>query len=193
MKKKVILSIICVAFLLGACGISKSDYEAAISERDSLQEQLNILKTENENLQEKNQKLSSTVSTLQKEQLKLIEEQSDFIETQAWIMAAFGDNSIILKSDKKDYLEVIASDNYELSQEGIKQIWDSSRISTAVLEGYKDKIPYEKIAVKFLDTNKEEMIEFILKRNNNNYELAGINGDLLRSDIIVPYILKLLE
>lgn len=186
MKKKIILALVC-AMLLGGCGISQEDYDAIIQEKSSLEEQVNSLKTENEALKAENEEINSKYLKLEEEKKERTEKELAFATTYAWAVTSFGEDTIILKEDQT-YLQIIGSDSYDLSQAGFAKLWSTMQTAILLLGQYKQEIQYDKIAIKFVDSNKKEIIEFTLKKDGDAYTLEEINGDLTRSSSIVPYL-----
>ena len=186
MKKRIILALVCT-MLLGGCGISQKDYDAIIEEKSNLEEQVNSLKTENEALKAENEDINSKYLKLEEEKKERTEKELAFATTYAWAVTSFGEGTIILKEDQT-YLQIIGSDSYDLSQAGFDKLWSTMQTAILLLGQYKQEIQYDKIAIKFVDSNKKEIIEFTLKKDGDAYTLEEINGDLTRSFSIVPYL-----
>ena len=80
-------------------------------------------------------------------------------------------------------MQCIVPGNYTSSVDSISTIWKNfkranSLLNTKAIEG----MPYEKIGIKYLAEDGTALIEFIVTKKDNGYELDSISGDLTKTD-----------
>lgn len=154
MKKILYVLMITSLLLLSACGssVSAEDYAAVVSENTSL-------KTENQSLSEKNSDLLDQLG-------EQVTKQAVNSTAIAWVHTHFGDNSVCLTEDNSKYIQCIAGNTYDISNEGISRLWDDLLQSSRTLAYIKDSIPYESISIKFLSPSGEYILDVTLCPND---------------------------
>lgn len=165
MKKKLLICALLLTFALSACsnGVSQEKYNALVTEKEELQDQYDKLSKYRDELEAKTN-----------------EEQS--IYPTVWAQTAFGDDCIYLIDNPK-YMQCIVPGNNTSSTESISTIWKNfkranSLLNTKAIVG----MPYEKIGIKYLAEDGTALIEFIVTKKDDGYELDSISGDLTKTE-----------
>lgn len=165
MKKGLFICALLLTLSLSACSNEVS------------QEKYNALVTEKEELQDQYDKLSKY-----RDELEAKTNEEDTLYPTVWAKTAFGDDCISLMDNSK-YMQCIVPGNYTSSVDSISTIWKNfkranSLLNTKAIEG----MPYEKIGIKYLAEDGTALIEFIVTKKDNGYELDSISGDLTKTD-----------
>lgn len=173
MKKKLIICALFLTFALTACsnGVSQEKYNTLATEKEELQKKYDeVAKKRNE----------LATKLIEQENAKN-EEETKAISPSIWAKTSFGEDCIYLIDNQK-YMQCIVPGNYTSSTDSISAIWKNIRMPNLLLntEAISD-ISYEKIAVKYLAEDGTALIEFILRKVNDGYELDSITGDLTKS------------
>lgn len=172
MKKILYVLMITSLLLLSACGssVSAEDYAAVVSENTSL-------KNENQSLSEKNSELLDQLG-------EQVVKKNVNATAIAWAQTHFGDNSVCLTEDNAKYIQCVAGNTYEISNEGISQLWHDLLQSSKTLAYVKDSIPYEAISIKFLDPSGEYILDVTLCPNDHEV-LGAMMFNITYADIIL--------
>lgn len=175
MKKILYVLLIASLLSLSACGsnVSTEDYTAVVAENTSL-------KAENQSLSEKNSELLNQLS-------EQVTKQAVNATAIAWVQTHFGDNSVCLTEDNSKYIQCIAGNTYEISDEGISKLWDDLLQSTKTLAYAKSSIPYDAISIKFLDPSGEYILDVTLCPNDSNV-LGAMMFNITYADIILSVL-----
>lgn len=209
-----ILSVL-LMFSLSACGISQAEYDALLSENDSLSTQIKSLSTENtnlstqiESLSAENNSLSTKVESLSAENASLSAQVESLLDSQfnqitdnsyikAWAATIFGDGSLCLTDEKELYLQCISSKSYVVSDEGISDLLldvsDSIKLLSATQVMDPDKISYETISIKFVDPSGDYILDIVLNRKNQTYSIGAIMCNITYLDTLIPVLLSIHE
>lgn len=174
---------LCLVFSLSACGVSQSDYDTLLEEKNKLTAEIESLSSENESL-------TSDVKSLSgyKENQVFSEMEDSYIK--AWAATSFGDNSIFL-SDGSLYFQCIAEKTYDISDEGISELWSDFCLSVTTLGVLSSNIKYETISVKFFDPSGTYILDIVLKKNGDSVSLDAITSNVLYADEIIPALSNL--
>lgn len=173
MKRKLFYVLMITSLLsLSACGsgVSVDDYASVVAENASL-------KTEIQSLSDKNADLLDQLA-------EQVSEQTADTATTAWIQTSFGDESICLTNDNAKHIQCIAGNTYDISNEGISQLFDDVLLSVKLLTATKDLIPYEAISIKFLSPSGEYILDVTLCPNDSEV-LHAIMFNIAYADIIL--------
>lgn len=175
MKKILYVLMLTPLLLLSACGssVSAEDYASVVAENASL-------KTENQSLSDKNSELLDQLG-------EQVTKQTADTATAAWIHTSFGDNSVCLTDDNAKHIQCIAGNTYEISSEGISQLWDDLLLSSTTLAYVKDSIPYDAISIKFLDPSGEYILDVTLCPNDSDV-LGAMMFNITYADIILSVL-----
>lgn len=183
MKKIILLFIMAVLCTSCGQGVSQEEYDKLTKINNGLSEEIENLKLDLEEVKQKNQKL-------EKEKAKEVEEKLKLATPNAWATTHFGNDCIVL-AENTEYLQVISKKKYNLSNKGVQKIWKKTLEASTTLGVFLDKINYKRIGIKFPQDNGNEMIEIVLKRENESYGLESVSGDLFNADILVSAIQKI--
>lgn len=186
MRKRILICLAVIIVLLQGCGgVSQEEYDSLVKTNKELSEELEALKTDYE-------KVHSDYEELIDERTKRVEAEMKLAFPKAWAVTHFGENCIVLP-ENSEYLQIISKEKYTLSNDGVQAIWQKVLESCATLKQSVDDINYDKIAIKFLMEDGEEMVEFVLIRRNASYELESITGSLFDIDILLPALQTLVR
>lgn len=169
MKKKIFILTFVGCMLLSGCSkVSQEEYDS--------------LKTKYDNLVENNNDLSDQYDKVKANYEQLLEEKSQHVEAElktavprAYAETYFGEGSLTLCSENGEYVQIICEKKYEASVESIQEIYKSILSSIPGLVEYYDKIEWERIGIKFLQENGKELIEYVLKKENGQFDLECIS------------------
>lgn len=221
MKKTVLaILIVCSLFLQGCSGISQEEYDSLKQDRDSLQEEYNSLKQDKNTLQGEYDSLKQNNDTLQKEYNTLVKNKDDLENdlkrinninqtlleerrisseketalafVNAWATTNFGDDCIVFP-DNNEYLQVISTEKHNPSVNEIKKIWNTVLKSLVTLTIFSEEIKYEKVALKFLQTDNTGLFEVVLKLENDNYEFDSVSGNLFKTPILLDAVSEIIN
>lgn len=198
MKKSVTIWAIGVLIALSLSGCSqsvkKADYDAVVTERDSLKDKNKDLENKTKDLENKNKELedkkANLVNELLKQQQKQANQQYSHAPALAWARASYGDGGTYLV-DNDDYMVCIAPGTYEASYASIKPAFDSYKLSVALLQSISKDILYKKISTKYLAADGSTLLEISVKRDGDSYVLNGISGDLTKSTALSQAIMQI--
>lgn len=175
MKKILYVLMITSLLSLSACGssVSAEDYATVVAENTSL-------KSENQSLSEKNSELLDQLG-------EQVTKQAVNATAIAWVQTHFGDTSVCLTEDNSKYIQCIAGNTYEISNEGISKLWDDLLRSSTTLAYVKDSIPYEAISIKFLDPSGEYILDVTLRPNDSDI-LGAMMFNITYADMILSVL-----
>lgn len=172
MKRTFCLLLCCLVFLLSACGVPQLDYFDLLEENASLSEENASLQAEVESLKSENKSIKDEYVSYKLEQSNLT--VSD-ISGSSWAETSFGKDTICLINEEKTQFQCLANNKYEVSKEGISALWSDYLLSVALLGSISEDIPYETISVKFFNYSDVYIMDIVLRRNNDKYELDAIS------------------
>ncbi len=206
MKRMLQILLLSSALLtLSACGISKADYDSALSKNEALSDENKSLSSKIESLNADIDSLNQQLKELEDEKKKLEDEKSSIVKEyfdykdkivsselkdsygKAWVATSFGDSSICLISEDKTYLHCIASNKYEISEEGISDLWNAFIQSSITLSLVKS-IDYQTISVRFYDLSDTFIMDIILENKNGKYALNAFSCNPLYVSIIMSVL-----
>lgn len=188
MKRTILLLLsLCLVFSLSSCGVSQTDYDALLSENNSLKSEIETLSSENESLSSKNETLLSENEALSSENETLLSENqtmlneiaaqfiSDFDDNfvKVWATTSFGDDSICF-TDGDSYFQCISGKTYTISEEGLIELLSDLFQSAKTLQIISENttiITYETISIKFLDPSGTHIMDVTLKDNGEYFSL----------------------
>ena len=185
-KIKIIVIMCCI--ILGTCvgcGVSQEDYDKLQTEKNELDEELEASRQQLETLKQDYEK---TKKELLDEKTQKLDEDRKHSFARAWAATYFGEDCLVLIDGEK-YLQLVSQEPYSATLEGVQTVYKQCLNSMSGLGVYVDQIKYNKIGLKFQQTNGEELIEFVLRRENGTYVLDSISGNLVQ----VPILLAVLE
>lgn len=199
MKKGLfVLSLFIIVSLSGCSSISQEEYDSVVAERDetvkkldTLQADYNSMSKEYDSKSNDYEKLHSEYQILESERKERVDKEMELAGTKAWVTTCFGDDSIYFV-ENTDYLQCISSNRYSCTLGGIKDAWND-QLSAMKLLPISITTPYEKIAVKYLDDDQKILIEFVIKRKNDTYELDSVTCDAFRATTIIPILAELVD
>lgn len=187
MKKNLVLILALLTFSLSGCSspaISQESYDAIVAERDSLQEQNAVLVQEKEDIEKKRDEL------FKKEMERIQEDTNKELESVgaiSWATTSFGEDGIYF-IDNLNYMQCIAPSKYPATLDSLNEIWQDFVISSATLDKFSEEINHNKIAVKYQGENGATLIEFVLERQGDSYQLNGITVDFEKVNTLVPIL-----
>ncbi|MEY8428746.1 hypothetical protein AALA00_13755 [Lachnospiraceae bacterium 46-15] len=189
MKRKSFIIFVMVMLLLVGCSgnaVPQDQYESAVAERDELDKELKALREDYEKVKEEKELAERENKSLQDEKKKRVSEELELATPIAWATTCFGEDSIVF-ADNKEYLQIISKKKYNLTSESVQEIWEKTLEASKLMKagGYLDKIVYDRIGMKFSQENGSELLEIVLKRADDTYELDSISGDLLNASALI--------
>lgn len=105
-------------------------------------------------------------------------EQLKTVIPQAWAMAYFGDDCLVIASDDGEYIQIICQKEYPLSNGSVQDIWNSLMAAMVDATVLQNGIEWDRMGIKFLQENGKEFLEFVFKKADVGFEFEGICGDL---------------
>ncbi len=160
MRKIFTALIIVFVLMLSGCstGISQTDYDNLISERDKA-------------LSDKAE-LDAKYLESSKKILDLTEAQLKLSYPTAWAQAAFGDNAVI-SSFGDDYLHIIVPTKESISESNVSECINNVISSAATLKytmgKYPLSFPYKIISISFLDKDDNGILTSEFIKNEDRY------------------------
>lgn len=172
MKKKLFIFTGIIVLALSGCsgGVSQDDYQAIVTENEAL-------KGENESLEQVRLDLVSAASGQADDEVLTF-------SAAAWARTSFGEGCVYL-FDYPNYMQCIVEERYSSTPESVSLIWEDFKLAAGLLPYLSEEIVCEKIAVKYLSDDETVLVEFVLKREDGNYSLDSIAGDLTKADLLV--------
>jgi len=179
MKKILLLLLFTSLFSLTGCsnGISQEEYDSINTEKENLQKEL-------DNLQSEYSEMKSNYESLEQTRKEETMAELDLATVKAWVTASFGDDSIYFVNEPR-FLQCISSKKYSLTEDGVTEAWSNTLVAAAALGQYKNKIVYDRIAVKYMSDSNNCFLEVILKRDGDTYALEKVLGDIDNSNVII--------
>lgn len=174
MKKGGFILTMAWLFMTGCSStISQSDYDAIVTERDSLKE--------------KNQELERIRLEQTKQIMDLGQKQFDsdtaLVDIESWAAVCFGEGiTTCLANDM--HLSVHVNSSYSESADSIKPIWKECLIAISLLPELN--IDYSSIEIIYFGANDHPIIMFDLLMGMNGYELNGIMVDAQKASDYIP-------
>lgn len=188
-KIKATMVMCCIVLVMCAgCGVSQEDYDKLQTEKSELDKELDDLRQELDTLKQEYEK---TNKELLDEKTEELDEERKHSYAKAWAITYFGEDCLVLM-DGEEYLQIVSQESYTATLEGVQAVWKRCLNSMGGLGLYVDQIKYNKIGIKFQQSNGEGLIEFVLKRENGSYTLDTISGNLMQAPILVA-ALEVLE
>jgi outer membrane murein-binding lipoprotein Lpp len=173
MKKKLIICALFLTLALSACsnGISQEKYDTLVTEKEELQKKYDEVSKKRDELAAKVIEHGNTNA----------EKESKAIAPSVWAKTSFGEDCIYLIDNPK-YMQCIVPGNNTSSTESISAIWKNIKTASLLLNTKAvEDIDYEKIAVKYLAEDGTALIEFVLIKQSDGYELDNVSGDLTKA------------
>lgn len=174
MKKRIFILTMACLFMTGCSStISQSDYDAIVTERDSLKE--------------KNQELEQIRLEQTKQIMDLGQKQLDsdtaLMEIKAWADVCFGEGiTTCLANDM--HLSVRINSSYSESAGSIKPIWRECLTAISLLAELN--IDYSTIEMIYFGSEGHPIIMLDLLMGVNGYELNGIMVDAEKTSDYIP-------
>lgn len=179
--KRILIFLLALCLILSAtgCGVSQEDYDALQSEYDSVV-------AENNSLQEQVKSLSEQAESLSEYKKEQVAYELEQAYGKAWAATCFGDNTVCF-TDGSSHLQCISEKTYEISNDGIAELWADFLNSVKILGVMSESetpVTYESISVKFLDSSGTYILDVILKKNGDSYILDAFMCNGIYSTII---------
>lgn len=180
MKKRFIvisLLLVIIGVVLVGCGISQEDYDALTTENENLRKDLETSNQELEALKQEYENMESKYQELMNEKAERASKEMEQATARALAVTYFGDDCLVLTGGG-EYLQIVPQESYTASLEGVQAIYKQLLSFSVGLAVYIDNVNYERIGIKFQQDGGKELIEFVLKREDDSYILESITGNL---------------
>lgn len=174
MKKRFFfLTMACFIMIGCSSTINQSDYNAIVTERDSLKEK-------NQELERIRLEQTKQIIDLEKKQL---DSDTALIEVESWADVCFGEGiATCLENDM--HLSVHVNSSYSESADSIKPIWKECLTAISLLPQLN--IHYSSIEIIYFGSEDHPIIMFDMLMGANGYELNGIMVDAQKTSDYIP-------
>lgn len=192
MKKRFAIFAAAFMMLLQGCGgVTQEEYDQLAAEKEKISKELDTAKADCEKAEADYEKAKTDYGELYQE---LIDEKAKKVETEvessvpkAWATTYFGEDCIVL-AENKEYLQIVSKEGYEVSLEGVQEVFNNCKNSLGGLAAFANEINYERIGIKFLKADRTALLEFVFKADNGSYTLESVSGDLQNSDVLNSFL-----
>lgn len=178
MKKGMIGAVLIFAVMLSACskGITQSEYDQIVSEKESLQKEYDALQEEHDALREEYGSLQENYEKFEKEYTDLLNEKAERLKSdlpaqyaQAWVNSAFSEDGVCFSNENTLFVSILT--NKEVNAENIRKMRSEFLSSIKTYAYMKKTTPdcfaWDRLSVTFYDMSGAGIFQFTIDTDQN--------------------------